>query len=664
MSSTTVTYSKKKSLLSFMHRRPDTTMPSRARTMSTESIDPSHQEDPTVRLLDIQSQGTSRGTSNNRSRNSLDDLASALLEDTTMTSAMESPIEQGPHVASETPCTVTRVYPHPIQNIGIVEDAVEDVVEDAVEDAEVEEAPAANRKIRQRPAPVVRPSPSLPRRSSRRRSTRQRPSPPAPPRCDYVKGLPKSNTGALNPLAMHPPNSRMTKLPASATMPLTNLNGRPNAVPTTSNKPVGLDPEEIAEKIEKMLAATQALKSEPQPAQPTTAIPSSSTSSKVSRLVKQNGLFKKVSHALSERRLFPKNQSKDAKVQDTVEEEDEAELVASQGFTRKRAGLKSIELRLNEGVNLNKDKVQKVFGGKVHRKPVPMNGKTLRTRRSLDDPFSSPSSLRRPVTEFETRLRGGSVDDSVLPPLSSENPFESERVMEGSLDSILPSAPIASSTPRRGYKRTSSPSESPTKKPRGGLRSRSIDLNFSFPTGGSAEPKKNPLALSPGLAGIFSYVPVVDDVERKKHPSPAKGDLELMTIEFRAQYPDVPLGRAAEQDELDELARSTLLLPDYDADRENRYLRPSLNSRSTSNRSGESTEDDEGMVPLLRPSRPRPLHGVPRKAVIKPAGITRSRTDSQLTFNPYLRHMETDELQMGSPATKHGYRPLGSQEVF
>jgi hypothetical protein len=53
-----------------------------------------------------------------------------------------------------------------------------------------------------------------------------------------------------------------------------------------------------------------------------------------------------------------------------------------------------------------------------------------------------------------------------------------------------------------------------------------------------------------------------------------------------------------------------------------------------------------------------------RKAVVKPVGITRSRTDSQLTLNPYLRHMETDELQMGSPAMKHGYRPLGSQEVF
>ncbi|CCC10123.1 hypothetical protein SMACR_02702 [Sordaria macrospora] len=632
-------------------------MPSRARTMSTISIGPSHQEDPTVRLLDIQSQGTSRGTSNTRSRNSLDDLASAILEDTTMTSALESPVDRGPRVVSdETPCTVTRVYPHPIQNIAIVEDDG------------VEEAPAANRKIRQRPAPVVRPSPSLPRRSSRRRSTRQRQSPPAPPRGDYVKGLPKSSTGALNPLAMHPPNSRMTKLPASATMPLTTLHGQSNASPTTSNKPVSFDPAEIADKIEKMLAATQALKSEPQPAQPTTAIPSSSTSSKVSRLVKKNGLFKKVSHALSERRLFPKNQSKESKVQNTVEEEDETELVAPQDVAGKRTGLKSIELRLNEGVNLNKDKVQKIFGGKVRRKPVPMNGKTLRTRRSLDDPFSSPSSLRRHVTEFETRLRGDSVDDSVLPPLSSENPFESERVMEGSLDSILPSAPIASSTPRRGYKRTSSPSESPTKKPRGGLRSRSIDFNTILPMGlcsESAQPKKNPLALSSGLANMFSYVPVVDDFERKKHPSPAKGDLELMTMEFRTQYPDVLLGRAAvKQDEQDELARSTLHLPGYDADRENKYLRPPCASRSASNRSGESTEDDEAMVPLLRPSRSRQLHGVPRKAVIKPAGIARSRTDSQLTCNPYVRHMETDELQRDSPATKHGYRPLGSQEVF
>ncbi|KAK3501496.1 hypothetical protein B0T13DRAFT_431751 [Neurospora crassa] len=636
-------------------------MPSRRRTMSTVFNDPSQQEDPTIHLLETQSQGTSQGTSNNRNRTSIDEMASALLQDTTMTFAVESPIDQAPYVApDETACTITRVYPHPIHNTGIVDDAVLE--------AGVEEAPAANRKIRQRPVPVVRPSPSLPRRSSRRRSTRQRSSPPAPPRCNYVKGLPKSSTGALNPLAMHPPNSRMTKLPASATMPLTKLHEQPNAAPETSSKPVGLDASEIAEKIEKMLAATQALKSEPQPVQTTTAIPSSSTSSKVSRLVKQNGLFKKVSHALSERRLFPKNQSKDSKVQNIVEEEDETEVVAPSGVAGKRSGLKSIELRLNEGVNLNKDKVQKIFGGKVHRKPVFMEGKFLRARRSLDDPFASPSSLRRPLTEFETRLRGGSVDDSVLPPLSSQNPFESERVMESSLDSILPSTPIASSTPRRGYKRTSSPSESPTKKSRGGLRSRSIDLDASLPMGlslDSEQSKKHPLALSPGLASIFSYVPVVDDVERKKHPSPAKRDLELMTIEFRTQYPDVPLGRAAEQDELDELARSTLLLPDYDSDHKNRYLRPSCTSRSTSNRSGESTEDDEGTVPLLRPSRPRPLYTAPvRKAIVKPVGITRSRTDSQLTLNPYLRHMETDELHMGSPAIEHGYRPLDSQEVF
>lgn len=631
-------------------------------TLAAVSIDPSHQEDPTIRLQDVQSQGTSQGTSNNRSRTTFDEMASALLDDTTITSAMDSPIDQAPHDApDETACTITRVYPHPIHNTAIVEDTVDGA-------ASVGEAPVAHRKLRQRPVPVVRPSPSLPRRSSKRRSTLQRQSPPSPPRCDYAKGLPKSSTGALNPLAMHPPNSRMTKLPASATMPLTNLHGQPNANPTTSNKPVGLDAGEIAEKIEKMLAATEALKAERQAAQPKTAIPSSSTTSKVSRLVKHNGLFKKVSHALSERRLFPKNQPKDAKVQNIVEEEDDQELAAPSGVAGKRSGLKSIELRLNEGVNLNKDKVQKVFGGKVHRKPVPMGGKTLRTRRSLDDPFSTPNSLRRPITEFETRLRGGSVDDSVLPPLSSENPFESERVMESSLDSILSFAPIASSTPRRGYKRIVSPSESPTKEPRGGLRSRSIDFDFEFPASpgqDSAQPKKNPLALSPGLTSMFSYVPVVDDVERKKHPSPAKQDLELMTIEFRAQYPDVPLGPAAEQYEMDELARSTVLLPDYDTDRENKYLRPPCTSRSASNRSRESTEDDEGMVPLLRPSRPKAIHGAPvRKTVVKPAGIFGSRTDSQLTHNPYLRHMETDELQMGSPAMKHGYRPFGSQEVF
>ena len=638
------------------------------------SIDPAHQEDPTARLLDMQSQGTSRRTYNTRSRNSLDDLASAILEDTTLTSAMVSPVGRRPHaVSDETRRAFTRVYPHPIENTSLVEDAVED--------AGVEEAPAVTRKIRQRPAPVVRPSPNMPRRSSKRRSTLERLSPPTPPRGEHIKGFPKSSTGALNPLAMHPTNSRMTRLPASATMPLASLHAQSDASLPTTNKPVAFDPNEIANKIEKMLAATEALKSQPQPTRPKAAIPSSSTTSKVSRLVKKN--LKKVSHALTERRLFPKNQPKDTKVQDAIEEEGEKESVApDDAAAGKRAGLKSIELRLNEGENLNKDKVQKVCGGKIRRKPVPMSGKTLRTRRSLDDPFSSPSSHRRNITEFETRLRGGSVDDSVLPPLSYENPFESEKVMEGSLNSILSCAPLASSTPRKGYKRTSLPSESPTKKPRGGLQSRSIDFN-AIPSMGlgpeSAPLKKNPLALSPEIANMFSYVPVVDDFERKKHPSPAKSDLELMSAEFHQQYPDVLLGRAAEEaeraekmrqerqaalDELDELARSTLLLPGYDNDRENKYLRPPGASRSASNRSAESNEDDEGMVPLLRPSHPKPHHAAPRKAVIKPAGIARSRTELQLSRNPYHRHMETDELQPGSPAMKHGYDPLGSQEVF
>src|SRR5690606_16257889 len=49
---------------------------------------------------------------------------------------------------------------------------------------------------------------------------------------------------------------------------------------------------------------------------------------------------------------------------------------------------------------------------------------------------------------------------------------------------------------------------------------------------------------------------------RKKHPSPAKHDLEILMKDFRTHFPEIPLGPAAERDETDRLRLGIATAPD------------------------------------------------------------------------------------------------------
>ena len=129
----------------------------------------------------------------------------------------------------------------------------------------------------------------------------------------------------------------------------------------------------VDEKVSAMLAATASLK----PA-PTTPSPlfGSSVFIKVSSAFDR--IYSKHPHSSgrASRNRFQKhvqNSPTSVPRQQSTNQEPQSE----------KSPLTTIEIRLNEGNNLNRKKVQRIVGGSVSRKPVPGHGQDLRTR--LDD---------------------------------------------------------------------------------------------------------------------------------------------------------------------------------------------------------------------------------------------------------------------------------------
>ncbi|KAF5590442.1 uncharacterized protein FSUBG_10853 [Fusarium subglutinans] len=311
--------------------------------------------------------------------------------------------------------------------------------------------------------------------------------------------------------------------------------------------------EEISGKLAAMLAATNALKPLPQQANCST--------SRFTRMVPSK-VRAKVSNAWD--RFHPKavnHEETQARAFSHLGDEQgdgwsRGSLVPtprSHASTENASPISNIELRLNEGDNLNKSKVQQIVGGRVNRKPLADDGKSLRNGKLVEDPFSERAD-RRALTCFDNRLNQGSHDDPKTPPPSLYNPFESEKGFDDNIeDRFLNSTPVGSSTPRILVERPSTSSSG----------SCSVDSDMHIPethfnerpgslsTTGRKEIGQHHFfghkLLEPVgdvLANSITQARQVSDKAKrdlhtssrtKKHPSPSKEALEKLELQFQ-QY--------------------------------------------------------------------------------------------------------------------------------
>ncbi|KAF5698442.1 hypothetical protein FGLOB1_12060 [Fusarium globosum] len=201
--------------------------------------------------------------------------------------------------------------------------------------------------------------------------------------------------------------------------------------------------EEITGKLAAMLAATNALKPSPQQANCST--------SRFTRMVPSK-VREKVSNAWD--RFHPKAANREEKQApafshsgdeqgDRWIRESVVPTPRSHASTENASPISNIELRLNEGDNLNKSKVQQIVGGRVNRKPLADDGKSLRNGNLVEDPFSERAD-KRALTYFENRLNQGSNNGPKTPPSSLCNPFESEKGFDDNIEDRMKKHPSPS----------------------------------------------------------------------------------------------------------------------------------------------------------------------------------------------------------------------------
>ncbi|PTB68046.1 hypothetical protein BBK36DRAFT_1114556 [Trichoderma citrinoviride] len=405
--------------------------------------------------------------------------------------------------------------------------------------------------------------------------------------------------------------------------------------------------DEIQEKVCAMLAATDALKPSPSQSQP-----KKSPASKVNRMTPSR-MLAKVSSAWDRWQVKSSNTAAAAKpraklTKQPIRDDPNGPLTSHPVFhtppVRRSSFIDTIEIRLNEGDNLNRRKVQQMVGGHVARKPVANDGKALRSGRSMDeDPFAEPAPYLRPgVVENRATMKlmlGPSVSSLLI-----IDPFEAEKGFESNLeDRILSSSPVCASTPRIHLHRVQTPtdgvnvdehcSKGPTQM---SLERMTTDSEYSSQEAGSfrkAADQEVQLRRLPNTdriaVGFLRDAPSLDACHvkwSKKHPSPSKRDLEELEIAFRC-YSE--LKRRGIGEEADELAAH--YTPSA------RYLSP----RDT-NRLMRTREEDAKSVPACEAQSParshmrRPTDEVRRGQHIRLAPI----------YRPAVPHSdEIDELQ-------------------
>ncbi|KAM0461126.1 hypothetical protein ACHAPV_004440 [Trichoderma viride] len=329
---------------------------------------------------------------------------------------------------------------------------------------------------------------------------------------------------------------------------------------------MAVNPDDIQNKVCAMLAATDALK-------PSFSQPCKSPTPKMSRMPSR--MLARVSSAWD--RLQTKSSNSGSKpraklTKQPIQEDIDGPLTSHPVFSSpillKTPLIDAIEIRLNEGDNLNRKKVQQMVGGCVPRKPVANDGKALRSGRSIDDPFSEPALLHSPsIIESHANLKImiGSNRTSLL----IIDPFEAERGFDSNLeDGILSSSPVCASTPRIHLHRVQTPTmDDSLDGPWSRLRTQTslekmttdltvyqsqeaVSLRKASSQSGHVRPLPNTDRVKVDLMRDKPFLDANTAKWTKKHPSPSKRDLEELEIAFRCYSELKRHGIGEEADEL------------------------------------------------------------------------------------------------------------------
>jgi hypothetical protein len=276
----------------------------------------------------------------------------------------------------------------------------------------------------------------------------------------------------------------------------------------------------VDEKVSAMLAATASLK--PAPTTPSSIFGSS--------------MFIKVSSALD--RIYSKHPHSSGRISRTRFQkhvQDSPSSILQQQFPNEEqqsdnSPLTTIEIRLNEGNNLNRKKVQRIVGGSVSRKPVPGHGQGIRTR--LDD---STEQLQSGIDSSQNLDTPPTSDDD-LSAFCFQNPFTSEHDLEDDLtDGFLNTPPAAASTPKSKISRDSIIVEDIQKTSvKGTLLFIYKDIDRDRDAIDSKYTERSTIAddvfsekYSEAVSKSLRHSPTLQDAKRvKKHPSPSKHALE------------------------------------------------------------------------------------------------------------------------------------------
>lgn len=376
------------------------------------------------------------------------------------------------------------------------------------------------------------------------------------------RSLPASDT-LLDPFKLHPVNDLKVTSPVALGLADASLANQEPCGQDTASVEAFPNADKINQKVHAMLAATNALK----PSPPLITAPGS----KFARVVPSK-VMAKVSNAWDRFQTRPSLQ--DGRVR--------SKTVASLEFEHddRSSPISTIEIRLNEGDNLNKKKVQQIVGGHLTRKPVADDGKALRSASFIDDPFTKSVGIRTPPTvESESNTRRGEYGDGEsIVTLMSYSPFDSEQGFDNDIEEgILCATPVGSSTPRIHVHRSRRASPDPIANldwakegyvtifpNRDELTTYRARFEFTHAraleiTTISINDKKS---ISIPRQSAYSRSKSMREPNRKalqwtkKHPSPSKEVLEDLETAFR-KYADLKVA-ATLHDEPNELAESCI----------------------------------------------------------------------------------------------------------
>lgn len=360
-----------------------------------------------------------------------------------------------------------------------------------------------------------------------------------------------------------------------------------------------------------------------------------------------------------------------------------------------------------EAENMKKEKVRSLIGRDDANTLIASKRLTVvdedidfQSGQPLDDPFSESSSSGQYSTEFEARLRAGQGSRDHTTPM---DPFHAERILDTSVDAILTTPPVGSSTPRcqsRMFSRCGSPTRKshdrpddtsdlisltpakPLRRTKANiLRERPLKANIASKLGqidddgvekkhsGSSQklvssdstrlssfPPGSTIRRVPRSMGRLKDAPVLlpvataeetrrQPLARKKHPSPNKGQLEMF-----GQYMEKNLALGIFKDS-DELGMSFSSPQGTTATLSPRDTNRLIRSPAVSN--VDLVKDCS--IHSSRPGLSRSRSRIPQPV----RQLSRSRTDTAIArdFYPAEKGDSTvDELQWDSSAYKIGHR--------